>query len=169
MKQITEQLMTVLMADDDPDDCMLVREAFDECRIGCNLRFVDDGPSLLDYLYQRNPYDDPADSPRPHLILLDLNMPKKDGREILKVIKKNKVFSAIPVVVLTTSMEEADVMLAYKSGAASYVIKPGDFEGLTDFVRRLGDYWLGCVRLPFFYEDGSLMTENEPDAGGAGQ
>lgn len=144
--------MTVLMADDDPDDCMLVQEAFEECRIDCDLRFVDDGPALLDYLDRRPPYDDPVRAPRPQLILLDLNMPKKDGREVLRAIKANAIFRVIPVIVLTTSMAGADVLLAYQSGAASYVIKPDDFQGLIDFVRRLGDYWLGCVRLPFFNE-----------------
>ncbi|MDY6903542.1 MAG: response regulator [Thermodesulfobacteriota bacterium] len=155
MTRVAVQEMTVLMADDDPDDRLLIREAFDECRIDCNLQFFDDGPALIDYLYQCVSHEGSVKASLPQLILLDLNMPRKDGREVLAEIKANDDLRVIPVIVLTTSQNEHDILLAYHTGAASYIVKPESFQSLMDFVQRLNDYWLTCVRLPFFAKEES--------------
>lgn len=138
----------ILMADDDPDDRQLTREAFDEAKLANELRFVENGEELLDYLYRRGKYTDPASSPRPGLILLDLNMPKVDGREALARIKQDPDLRRIRVVVLTTSKAEEDVFRTYDLSAASYITKPVTFETLVDVVRTLGKYWLEIVELP---------------------
>lgn len=102
--------ITILMADDDPDDRQLTREAFEESRLGNDLRFVEDGEELLDYLFRRGKYTDPESSPRPGIILLDLNMPRKDGREALQVIRSEPSFRPIRVIILTTSKAEEDML-----------------------------------------------------------
>jgi len=136
------------MADDDPDDRQLAREAFDEARLRNDLRFVEDGAELLDYLYRRDKYADPVDSPVPSLILLDLNMPKVDGRQALERIKADPILKRIRVVVLTTSKAEEDILRSYDLSAASYITKPVTFEALVEVVRTLGKYWLEIVELP---------------------
>ena len=140
--------ITILMADDDPDDRQLTKEAFEESRIVNDLRFVEDGIELLEYLQHRGKYMDPASSPRPGLILLDLNMPKKDGRAALKEIKADPKLKHIRVVILTTSADEMDILRTYDITAASYITKPVTFEGLVDVVKTLGKYWLEIVELP---------------------
>ena len=140
--------ITILMADDDPDDRHLTREAFAESRLANDLRFVEDGEELLDYLKRRGKYGDPADAPRPGLILLDLNMPKKDGREALAEIKADPELRLIRVVVMTTSKAEEDVVRSYNLSAASYISKPVTFEGLVEVIKTLGKYWLEIVELP---------------------
>lgn len=140
--------VTILMADDDPDDRQLTREAFEEARLANELRFVENGEELLDYLHRRGKYSDPATSPRPGLILLDLNMPKVDGREALAKIKQDADLRRIRVVVLTTSKAEEDVLRTYDLSAASYITKPVTFETLVEVVRTLGKYWLEIVELP---------------------
>src|SRR5215213_2727658 len=140
--------ITILMADDDPDDRQLTKEAFEEARLANDLRFVEDGVELLDYLYRRNKYVDPATSPRPGIILLDLNMPRKDGREALQELKADPRFRAIRVIILTTSKAEEDILRTYNLSAASYITKPVTFESLVDVVRTLGKYWLEIVELP---------------------
>jgi CheY-like chemotaxis protein len=140
--------ITILMADDDPDDRQLTKEAFEESRIVNDLRFVEDGIELLEYLQHRGKYMDPASSPRPGLILLDLNMPKKDGRAALKEIKADPKLKHIRVVILTTSGNEEDILRTYDITAASYITKPVTFEGLVDVVKTLGKYWLEIVELP---------------------
>src|SRR5690349_15289409 len=115
------QPITILMADDDEEDRMLTLKAFEMNRLGNDLRFVEDGEDLLDYLYHRGKYQDLASSPRPGLILLDLNMPRKDGREALEVIKKDPSLRRIPVVVMTTSEAGQDIARSYDLGANSYV------------------------------------------------
>ena len=136
------------MADDDADDRQLTKEAFDEARLGNDLRFVEDGVELLDYLNQRGKFADPAQSPRPSLILLDLNMPRKDGREALRELKADPRFRAIRVVILTTSKAEEDIARTYELTATSYITKPITFDALVDVVRTLGKYWLEIVELP---------------------
>ncbi len=138
----------ILMADDDQDDCLLVRDAFKESRLVNDLHFVEDGEELMDYLYNRGKYKDMAGSPRPGLILLDLNMPKKDGREALKEIKSDSELRSIPIVVLTTSKQEEDIFRSYDVGANSYITKPVTFKGLVDVMKSLGKYWLEIVELP---------------------
>jgi CheY-like chemotaxis protein len=140
--------ITILMADDDPDDRQLTKEAFEESRLANDLRFVEDGVELMDYLKRRGKYADPATSPRPGLILLDLNMPKKDGREALREIKADPNLKPIRVVVLTTSKAEEDILRTYNLSAASYITKPVTFAGLTEVIRTLGKYWLEIVELP---------------------
>ncbi len=140
--------ITILMADDDHDDRMLTKDAMEEARLVNCLHFVEDGEELIDYLYHRGQYVDPAKSPRPGLILLDLNMPKKDGREALAEIKADPDLRRIPVVVLTTSQAEEDVFRTYDLGANSFITKPVTFEALVDLVTVLGKYWFGVVQLP---------------------
>jgi two-component system response regulator len=140
--------ITILMADDDPDDRQLTREAFEESRLHNDLRFVEDGEELLDYLYRRGKYTDPETSPRPSIILLDLNMPRKDGREALQIIRADPRFRAIRVLILTTSKAEEDMLRSYDLSAASYITKPVTFERLVEVVRTLGKYWLEIVELP---------------------
>ena len=140
--------ITILMADDDADDRQLTKEAFEESRLANDLRFVEDGEELLDYLKRRGKYGDPANSPRPGLILLDLNMPRKDGREALAEIKGDPDLRRIRVVVMTASKAEEDVVRTYDLSASSYISKPVTFEGLVDVIRTLGKYWLEIVELP---------------------
>ena len=140
--------ITILMADDDPDDRQLTKEAFEEARLANDLRFVEDGVELLDYLHRRGKYADPDTSPRPGIILLDLNMPRKDGREALKELKQDPRFRAIRVIILTTSKAEEDILRTYNLSAASYITKPVTFESLVDVVRTIGKYWLEIVELP---------------------
>ncbi len=140
--------ITILMADDDKEDCMLVEKAFNESRLANDLRFVEDGEELMDYLHCRGRYKEPGSCPRPGVILLDLNMPKKSGQEALKEIKEDANLKCIPVVVLTTSQNEADVLKSYDLGANSYVTKPVTFQALVEVVKSLGRYWFDIVELP---------------------
>ncbi len=142
------KLITILMADDDEDDRMMTKEALEEAQLANDLRFVMDGEELLDYLYRRGKYTDPADSPRPGLILLDLNMPKKDGREALKEIKADPNLKRIPIVVMTTSQAEVDIYRSYDLGVNSFITKPVSFEGLVYVVTMLARYWFQIVQLP---------------------
>ena len=138
----------ILMADDDPDDRMLTRDAFAECGVANDLFFVEDGEDLMDYLRRRNRYNEPHKAPRPGLILLDLNMPRKNGREALKEIKNDPDLCRIPVVVLTTSQAEEDVVRSYQLGANSFITKPVTFDGLVDVMQSLKHYWLQTVAMP---------------------
>lgn len=140
--------VTILMADDDPDDCMLAREALAESRLANDLHFVSDGEELMDYLYQRGKYSVPGSAPRPGLILLDLNMPKKDGREVLKELKSDPDLRQIPVLVLTTSQAEEDILRSYYLGANSYITKPVTFSSLIEVMQTLSKYWFEIVELP---------------------
>lgn len=140
--------ITILMADDDAEDRQMAKEAFEAAHLANELRFVEDGVELLDYLFRRGKYQDPASSPRPSLLLLDLNMPRKDGREALQEIKKDPLFRRLRVVILTTSKAESDIISTYDLSASSYITKPVTFEGLVDIVRTLSKYWLQIVELP---------------------
>lgn len=145
---VCNNAITILMADDDEDDCFLVEKAFKASRLCNDLRFVGDGEELMDYLYRRGAFAGEGKAPRPGLILLDLNMPKMDGREALKEVKGNPAFRDIPVVVLTTSKDEEDVLRSYDLGANSFITKPVTFEGLVEVVKSLGKYWFEIVELP---------------------
>ena len=145
---INGRTITILMAEDDPEDSMLVKEALEEARLGNELRFVPDGEELMDYLRHQGRYADPADSPRPGLILLDLNMPRKDGREALEEIKADPDLRTIPVVVLTTSKADEDILCSYGNGANSYITKPVTFDKLVEIMKVLGRYWFEIVDLP---------------------
>jgi len=144
----TKRPITILIADDDPDDRELAREAFEENHLANDLRFVEDGEELLDYLNQRGKYGDPKNAPWPSILLLDLNMPRKDGREALQELKQDPRFRGIRVVIMTTSKAEEDVVRSYDLSAASYITKPVTFERLVDVVKTLGKYWLEIVELP---------------------
>ncbi|MBA4156820.1 MAG: response regulator [Gemmatimonadetes bacterium] len=143
-----EKSIVILIADDDADDRMLAREALEEARLANTLYFVEDGEELMDYLLRRGRYMDPASSPRPGLILLDLNMPRKDGREALSEIKADPELRRIPVVILTTSKAEEDIFRTYDVGANSFITKPVTFEGLVEIIRALGHYWFSVVEIP---------------------
>lgn len=140
--------ITILMAEDDPDDRLLTQEAFAECRLDSPLKFAVDGEQLMDYLHRRGPFADEAAYPMPGLILLDLNMPRKDGREALREIKAHPELRKIPVVILTTSKADEDVVASYNDGANSFITKPVSFAALINVVQALGNYWLQIVDLP---------------------
>ncbi len=137
--------IVILMADDDEDDRMLTRQAFERQRLANEFHTVVDGEELLDFLKRRGAF---AAAPRPGLILLDLNMPRMDGREALRAIKADPDIRDIPVVVLTTSREEEDILRSYDLGASSYVTKPVGFDSLVKVVASLGNYWFQVVTLP---------------------
>ena len=138
----------ILMADDDEDDRLLTQDALEENRVTNCLYFVEDGEELMDYLHHRGDYSDSQNSPRPSLILLDLNMPRKDGREALKEIKSDPSLRHIPVVVLTTSQAEEDVLKTYELGVSSFITKPVNFASMVRIMKTLGDYWFKIVQLP---------------------
>ncbi len=140
--------ITILMADDDEDDRLMTKEAFEEAKLANELRFVEDGEELMEYLYRRDKYSDPTISPRPGLILLDLNMPRKDGREALREIKADADLRQIPIVVLTTSKAEEDIYRSYDLGVNSFITKPVSFEGMVFVITTLAQYWFQIVRLP---------------------
>jgi CheY-like chemotaxis protein len=147
MKQLGK-LITILLAEDDPDDRQLTQEALAECRLANDIHFVEDGEQLLDYLFRRGNYANLAAEPLPGLILLDLNMPRKDGREALKEIKANPELRRVPVVVLTTSKAEEDILRTYDLGVNSYITKPVTFDSLVETIKVLGKYWFEIVELP---------------------
>src|SRR6266849_2122430 len=138
----------ILMADDDDDDRLLTRDAVAEAGLDGDVRFVENGEELLDYLCRRGKYHSPAAAPRPGLILLDLNMPLKDGREALREIRADPELRRIPVVVLTTSKADTDVGAIYELGANSFISKPFQFEALVNVMKVLGQYWFKTVELP---------------------
>lgn len=139
--------ITILIADDDPEDRMLAEEALRESRLVNDIRFVDDGEDLLEYLQSRGKYAG-ADNPQPDMILLDLNMPRMDGREALKVIKSDQELRRIPVIVLTTSKAEEDIYRTYDLGVNSFIIKPVTFDSLVNIMKVLGAYWFEIVEIP---------------------
>lgn len=140
--------LIILMADDDLDDCLLAREALAESSIVDVLHFVHDGEELMDYLYHRGKHTDPDQAPRPDLLLLDINMPKKDGIEALREMKADPHLRSIPVVVLTTSISQEDIYRSYDLGANSYITKPVTFKGLVEVMQTLKKYWFNTVDLP---------------------
>jgi CheY-like chemotaxis protein len=140
--------ITILMADDDPDDRQLTKEALEEGRLINAIRFVANGEELMEYLHKQGKYAPPAEAPRPGLILLDLNMPRKDGRTVLQEIKGDPALRTIPVVVLTTSKADEDVYRSYDLGVNSYIVKPVTFEALVDILQTLEKYWFEIVELP---------------------
>jgi CheY-like chemotaxis protein len=142
------KLITILIADDDVDDRWLMQRVLKQSRVYNDVRFVEDGEALLDYLYQRGPYSAPGAAPRPGLILLDLNMPKKSGREALAEIKADPKLRTIPVVVLTTSKTEEEIYRSYDLGANSFITKPMNFEALIEVMRAVTSYWFSIVELP---------------------
>jgi two-component system, response regulator len=140
--------ITILYADDDAEDRMLVKEAWDESRLNNELHFVEDGEELMEYLRRKGAYAHLQGAPLPGMILLDLNMPRKDGREALQEIKADPRLRSIPVVVLTTSKAEEDILRAYDLGVNSFILKPVTFESLVEITKALSKYWFEVVELP---------------------
>ena len=141
--------VTILLADDDEEDRELTRDALRHAHLANDIQFVVDGQDLMDYLRHEGAYADPAvAAPRPGIILLDLNMPKKDGREALAEIKADEDLRRIPVVVLTTSKDEEDVFATYDLGVSGFVTKPVTFAGLVEVMRSWTRYWFEVVELP---------------------
>src|SRR4051794_40372353 len=140
--------ITILIADDDADDRMMAKEALEECRLANAVYFVENGVELLAYLRRQGRFAEPNAAPRPGLILLDLNMPKMDGREALREIKADALLRRTPIVVMTTSKAEEDIYRTYDLGVSSYVTKPVSFDGLVEVMKAIGRYWFDIVELP---------------------
>ncbi|WP_428565494.1 MAG: response regulator [Solidesulfovibrio sp. DCME] len=138
----------ILLADDDEDDVILIRDSFQKAKLSNALHVVEDGVELMDYLKRRGAYADPAQAPRPDIILLDLNMPRMDGREALKEIKNDPALKEIPVIILTTSQTHADILRSYQDGANCFITKPVTFQSMCEVVSKFGEYWFQIVRLP---------------------
>src|SRR5579859_795619 len=144
----TGATIVILMADDDEDDILLTQKALKQGKLLNELYCVRDGEELLDYLFHRGSYTDASTAPRPGVILLDLNMPRKDGREALKEIKAHQDLKDIPIVVFTTSKAEEDIYRSYKLGVNSFITKPVTFENMIEVMQALGKYWFEVVTLP---------------------
>ena len=140
--------ITILMADDAPGDRLLTQEAMKDARLINDLRFVENGEELLDYLHARGKFAPPASAPRPGLILLDLNMPRKDGRTVLKELKNSPALHNIPIAVLTTSEDDADVYRSYDLGVNSYIVKPVTFEAIVDTLQTLKQHCFQILEIP---------------------
>ncbi len=138
----------LLMADDDPADCLLTEKALRKAQVTSPLYVVHDGAELMDYLKRRGEYADPEDAPRPSLILLDLNMPRVNGKEFLEQFRNEPDLRSIPVVILTTSDEERDIASSYELGANAYMVKPAAFDDMVSVARIVKAHWLEAVRLP---------------------
>lgn len=141
------KIITILIAEDDHDDRVLIEQAFQECKANCRVSFVRDGVELMQYLHKQGKYSSPDTAPTPDLILLDLNMPEKDGREALVEIKSEPYLRHIPVVVLTVSTDPQDILLSYDHGGAGFIIKPETFDGMLEVVKVLHQYWFETVEL----------------------
>jgi len=138
-------VVDVLLVEDDPGDVVLIKEAFEFNKVHNALHIVSDGVEALDFLYRRNGHEDAR---RPDLVLLDLNLPRKDGREVLEEVKADKDLRTIPIVVLTTSEAEEDILRSYDLHANAYVTKPVDFERFIEVVRLIDDFFVTVVKLP---------------------
>lgn len=138
----------IVVADDDIDDRMMIKDAFDESKLGNPVDFVEDGVQLLEYLRREGAYSKFAGQPYPGFILLDLNMPRKDGRTVLKEIKNDPILHRIPIIILTTSKAEEDIIKTYNLGVNSFICKPVSFDKLVDIVKTVGHYWIEIVALP---------------------
>lgn len=143
-----KQLVPVLLVEDDPDDVEITRRAFAKGKIANPLHVVRDGEEAMEFLKHTGRYKQADCAPRPGLILLDLNLPRLDGRQVLRLVKEDTELRRIPIVVLTTSDEEADVLECYDSGANSYMTKPVDFKKFIEAVVTIGKYWLYFAEIP---------------------
>jgi CheY-like chemotaxis protein len=150
------RLFTILMVDDDPDDRLLFKEACEEVRLRNPLEFLENGEQLVDFLKRRGSYADRKDEPYPGIILLDLNMPLKDGREALEEVKADPELRHIPIIVLTTSKDEDDILSSYGLGASSYIVKPISLDRLMRVVNSIGEYWVEIVEVPSSEEEVEL-------------
>jgi CheY-like chemotaxis protein len=140
--------IVILIAEDDPEDRMLTTEALEESKLVNTIQFVENGEDLILYLENKGKFEDKVKYPKPGIILLDLNMPKMDGREALQIIKSKEILRMIPIVILTTSKAEADILRSYDLGVSSFIAKPVTFNALVEIMKTLGKYWLQIVELP---------------------
>lgn len=138
----------ILVAEDDADDRMMIKDAFEESRLGNPVDFVEDGMQLMNYLNREAEYSELVEHPYPGFILLDLNMPRKDGRTALREIKASPILQRIPIVILTTSKAEEDIVRTYNLGVNSFICKPVTFDSLVEIVKTVGRYWIEIVALP---------------------
>ncbi len=138
----------ILLVEDDPGDQEITRRSLAKAKLKNDLFIVEDGEQALDYLFRRGAYTDPAVSPRPDLVLLDLNLPKIDGRQVLEEIRKTPELKRLVVVIMTTSQQEADIVRSYELGVNSYVTKPMDFDQFSKVIQDIGHYWFQVVVLP---------------------
>ncbi|KPL01079.1 MAG: chemotaxis protein CheY [candidate division Zixibacteria bacterium SM23_73_3] len=148
MGQFNGKPAVILLAEDDPGDQELTRRALEQSRIRNELHIVEDGEEALDYLLRRGKYEDPTTSPKPDLMLLDLNMPKMDGKQLLEQMRADPRLRRIPVVALTTSKQENDIVRTYDLGANSYIVKPVNMDQFVSAIKILKDYWFQIVVLP---------------------
>ena len=144
----SSQPIRILVAEDDADDRMMIKDAFEESRLGNPVDFVEDGVQLMNYLAREGEYASFSDQPYPGFILLDLNMPRKDGRTALREIKASPMLQRIPIVILTTSKAEEDIVRTYNLGVNSFICKPVTFDSLVEIVKTVGRYWIEIVALP---------------------
>ncbi|MEA2298259.1 MAG: hypothetical protein QOF77_1195 [Solirubrobacteraceae bacterium] len=142
---MTVELIEVLLVEDDPGDVLLIREAFEDHKVGNSLSVVSDGVEALEFLRGQGAH---AKAHRPDLVLLDLNLPRKNGREVLAEIKSDPELSTIPVVILTTSEAEEDILRSYKLHANAYITKPVDFDRFRHIVHQIDEFFVGVVKLP---------------------
>ncbi len=154
--------VVILVAEDDDDDFLLTEEAFNEVRLLNSIRRVHNGEELMNYLLNMEEYADPASAPRPGLILLDLNMPRKDGRTALKEIKGHERLRTIPVIIMTVSEADVDILRSYELGACSYIRKPVVFSEMLKVVTLFKKYWFEIVELPGGAEPGIHPPEGRP-------
>lgn len=145
---MNKETIVLLIAEDDEDDYLLIKEALEDVRLRNAVHWVKDGAELMDYLLRQGEYADPEKSPRPGIILLDLNMPRMDGREALREIKSNSDLRNIPVIVLTVSRAEEDILRSYDLGVNSYIRKPVKFDEFIEAIKIFEKYWLEIVSLP---------------------
>ena len=143
-----DALFTILMVDDDPDDRLLFKEACEEVRLKNPLEFLENGEQLLDYLKRQCNYAHLKGEAFPGIILLDLNMPLKDGREALEEVKADPNLRDIPIIILTTSKSEDDILSSYGLGASSYIVKPISLDRLMRVINSIGEYWVQIVEAP---------------------
>lgn len=148
MLNVQKKAIEILIADDDAEDRMLITDALIESRLKNNIQYVENGEELLDYLRNKGTYNDKQKYPLPGIILLDLNMPKKDGREALKEIKNDPQLCSIPIIVLTTSKAEEDILRSYNLGVNSFITKPVSFTAMVDIMKTMNKYWFEIVELP---------------------
>ena len=142
------KFVPIVVAEDDEEDQELLMEAFEECGLAQDVFFVRDGEELMDYLGRKGRFTDSQEFPQPGIIVLDLNMPRKDGRQVLKEIKSHSELRKIPIIILTTSKAEEDIKSSYELGVNSFIVKPVGFDSLLNVTRVIGKYWLEIVELP---------------------
>jgi CheY-like chemotaxis protein len=145
MSKREKNRVIILMADDDPDDRYLAKTAFEESEVACDVQFVENGVEVLEYLERCGKYEEVGDIP--HLILLDLNMPRKDGKQVLRELKESSLFRHIPVIIFSTSKSPEEIRQLYLMGANSFISKPSSFDKLLEVTRTIGQYWVNTATL----------------------